>query len=237
MGVAVPPEQMKRDVAADILRDAITSGRLAPGLHLGHQELAQLLNLSATPIREALSILETEGLVIQRPHRGAIVTPLDRDELLELYALRPALEALAIRHAVPELTDGDIEALGELLERMDAFDSLSPEFLALDGEFHARIYRASGVERWQNTIDALRQRSLRYMIAGSRIRGIETVRRDHRAIFEGCRRRDADEVVELTHVHLVGSRDLLLEQFEWVPVRGPKGQGVVGGSESERPEA
>ena len=73
----------KREVAADLLREAILRGELAPGSRLVLEELSHRYAVSMTPIREAFAILEGEGLVTQLPHRGAIVTTPDRDEPLE----------------------------------------------------------------------------------------------------------------------------------------------------------
>ena len=71
----------KRDVAVELLREAIVGGELAPGTRLVLEELSQRYSVSMTPIREALSILESEGLIVQHPHRGATVAALDREAL------------------------------------------------------------------------------------------------------------------------------------------------------------
>src|SRR5690349_25077594 len=106
----------KRDVAADLLREAIICGELAPGTRLVLEELSQRFNVSMTPIREAFSLLESEGLIDQSPHKGAVVSGMDRDDLLELYAIRTALEELATLHGVPRLAEDDLKAMSGLLE-------------------------------------------------------------------------------------------------------------------------
>src|SRR5262245_28524508 len=126
----------KRDVAADLLRDAIIIGQLAPGTRLILEELSERYHVSMTPIREALSLLEREGLIIQSPHKGAVVAALDREELLELYAIRSAVEELATLHAVPRLTEGDLVEMGRLLEMLEAFEGSWDAFLDSDMRFH-----------------------------------------------------------------------------------------------------
>src|ERR1044071_886445 len=111
----------KRDVAVDLIREAIVRGELPPGTRLVLEELSQRYDISMTPIREAFSILESEGLIAQTPHRGAVVTVLDREELLELYAIRGAIEGLAALHGVPHLTDDDVAILAQLFEQLAEF--------------------------------------------------------------------------------------------------------------------
>src|SRR5262249_59318784 len=85
--------------AADALRDAIVDGRLQPGERLRTVALAESLNLSRTPVREALVQLEREGLVEIVPRRGAVVRAFANEDLLDLYEVRAVLEAAAARRA------------------------------------------------------------------------------------------------------------------------------------------
>jgi DNA-binding GntR family transcriptional regulator len=204
----------KRDVAADLLREAIVRGDLAPGTRLVLEELSQRYDISMTPIREAFSILESEGLIAQTPHRGAVVTALDREELLELYAIRGAIEELAAVHGVPRLTDDDIAELARLFERMIAFQGPWDAFLDIDMQFHRVIYRAAGSHRWLETIETLWQRSRRYMLASAAASGaVESLHADHRAILEACRARDAAQAAHAVRAHLKRSEDRLLDEW------------------------
>ena len=89
----------------DHLRDEILSGRMTSGTELSEVALAESLGVSRGPVREALGRLATEGLVTIRPRRGAVVRALSSDEFIEAYQVREALETMAARLAVPELTD------------------------------------------------------------------------------------------------------------------------------------
>src|SRR5689334_11740754 len=161
--MALTGYRTKRDVAADLLRDAIIVGQFAPGRRLLLEELSEQYQISMTPIREALSLLEREGLVIQSPHKGAMVAVLDREELLELYAIRSAIEELATLHGVPRLSDGDLAAMRQLLNSLEAFEGSWDAFLGIDMQFHRVLYAAAGSQRWLDTIEALWRRSQRYM--------------------------------------------------------------------------
>src|ERR1700745_3029365 len=104
----------------DFLREEILSERLAPGAELQEVALAEELGVSRGPLREAIGRLAAEGLVTVRPRRGAVVRSLSKDEFLELYQVREALEVMAVRLAVPKLEADDFAQLDELIDRMSA---------------------------------------------------------------------------------------------------------------------
>ncbi|KAB8159501.1 FCD domain-containing protein [Streptomyces sp. 3MP-14] len=97
--------------ATDELRRAILAGVLAPGAEYSLRELAGMLDISFIPIREALRSLESEGLVIMRPGRSAVVTPLDLDDLHGIYRLRRALEPEIARRSCGLLADEELDRL------------------------------------------------------------------------------------------------------------------------------
>ena len=128
------------------LRDEILANRLSPGTVLSEVPLAASLGVSRGPVREALGRLAAEGLVTVRPRRGAVVSELSPGEFLQAYQVREALETLAIRLAVPLLTDDDIALLDHLVERQAEAvdDDRIDDFFALNGEFHELFVRVSG---------------------------------------------------------------------------------------------
>ena len=204
----------KRDVAVDLIREAIVRGELPPGTRLVLEELSQRYDISMTPIREAFSILESEGLIAQPPHRGAVVTALDREELLELYAIRGAIEGLATLHGVPRLADDDLANLSQLFEQLAQFAGDWDAFLDIDKQFHRVIYRAAGSQRWLETIETLWQRSRRYMLASTAASGAAAaLHAEHTAILEACRARDAAQAAAAVRAHLKRSEERLLEQW------------------------
>src|SRR2546429_295825 len=103
--------------ATELIRDAIIDGRLSPGRRLKEEELARELGISRTPIREALLILQSEGLVEATPNRGATVRAHTVDDLDDLYQLRALLEGHAARRAAARIGKRDVAKLGRSCER------------------------------------------------------------------------------------------------------------------------
>ena len=107
------------EVAHDRVRGAILRGELTPGEELSQVEIARRLGVSRTPLREALRMLQREGLIEAERHRRIRVAPFSLDELEQLYAMRVILEAFCIRETVPRLTATQLDELDELLVTMD----------------------------------------------------------------------------------------------------------------------
>jgi DNA-binding GntR family transcriptional regulator len=204
----------KREVATNQLREAIICGELAPGTRLVLEELSQRYNVSMTPIREAFSLLESEGLIAQSPHKGAVVAGMDREDLLELYAIRAAVEELATLQGVPRLAEEDLRAMSSLLDALERFDGPQDGFLDIDKQFHRVVYRAAGSPRWLETIETLWQRSRRYMLASTSVRGaVASLHADHRAILQACREHDAARAAAVVRDHLKRSEERLLSEL------------------------
>src|SRR5438067_4229529 len=107
--------------ATELIREAIIDGRLPPGQRLKEEELARELGISRTPVREALLVLQTEGLVDAAPNRGAVVRSHDGDDLEDLYQLRALLEGYAARRAAANIT---VASLADLRASCERFESV-----------------------------------------------------------------------------------------------------------------
>lgn len=190
------------EVVAEALRRAILEGALSGGERLRQNELASQFGVSRMPIREALRLLETEGLVTAQPHRGYTVTQLSPEQLEEIYEIRTCLEAMAARLGVPLLRDDDLSALEGLYDAMrDASDV--PTFLRLNRAFHGRIYEASGRRRLCDLIDRFRDEVEPYLrLYLSLVRQDDRGHQDHGAILEACRQRDGELAARRTSEHL-----------------------------------
>ena len=129
----------------DVVR-LISSGRFPAGSRLDEQQIAEELGVSRTPLREAISKLVKDGLVEHRPYRGNFVRLFSAKEVFDLYEVRKGLESLAVRLAVPNLTERSVRELqvilGEVNDALEAHD-LDAYGLA-DQRFHAAIARLSG---------------------------------------------------------------------------------------------
>ena len=148
------------------LRDAILESVIVPGARLRQEDLATVFDTSRIPVREALRVLEYEGLAISEPHRGFTVTSLDADQIEEIYDLRIVLESHAVRLAIPLLTDGDLQDLQRLYDEMEATEA-SDEKLAKREQFYLRLYGVTARPRLVGLIARLRQevaRSLRWQL-------------------------------------------------------------------------
>jgi DNA-binding GntR family transcriptional regulator len=142
------------------------------------------------------------------------VTGLDREELLELYAIRGAVEELATLHGVPRLTEGDLAEMRSLLDRLERFEGPRDGFLDIDKQFHRVVYRAAGSRRWLETIETLWRRSRRYMLASTSASGaVASLHADHRAILQACRDHDAARAAEQIRAHLKRSEERLLGEW------------------------
>jgi DNA-binding GntR family transcriptional regulator len=141
--------QTKRDFAVEVLRSSIVDADFKPGQRLYLDQLAERLQMSETPVREALRQLAAEGLVSFLPHRGVMVAEVSADEARDLFAIRQALETLAVRLAIPKLTSGDVRSLQALQRKLVSAakrDDLAA-FQRLNREFHVFLYERAGNQR------------------------------------------------------------------------------------------
>ncbi|WP_043349045.1 GntR family transcriptional regulator [Beutenbergia cavernae] len=155
---AAPPRTSLGEYVVRELRERIATGELRPGEHLRETELAAALNVSRGPVREAFAILEAEGQVEIRRHRGAFVSVLTRRDVEEVHTLRTAMEALAAERAATRLTPAHFAEMDRVLEAMKGTSgSVAPqEAVALDLAFHDVIYDAADHARLQRVWTSLR---------------------------------------------------------------------------------
>ncbi len=202
----------------DHLRGEILDGRLEPGTELAEVALSEQLGVSRGPLREAIGRLAAEGLVTVRPRRGAVVRSLSEEEFLELYQVREALEALAVKLAVPRLRPDDLEVLAGLNRAMDEYGTRNEveQFFHANLQFHARLLEASGNRKLQEIYRQLLDQLGRYRMQSLTLRG--NLRRsvaEHAAILRAVERGDAERAAQLMADHIrVPQRRLK---------RGPKG--------------
>ena len=188
-----------------VLSDEILSNRLPPGTELQEVALARSLGVSRGPVREAIGRLASEGLVTVRPRRGAVVASLTRDEFLEAYQVREALEAMAIRLAVARMSDAAIGELERFTAEMRACADCGEvdRFFQANAAFHAAIVDASGNEKLREVYRQVVGQMARYQMRSLALRG--TLRRsiqEHRAIVRAVRKRDVERAAHLLSEHI-----------------------------------
>jgi DNA-binding GntR family transcriptional regulator len=187
----------------DTLRRAILTGKIASGTRLVQSDLAELLQVSTTPVREALRDLATEGLIQLDAHRGAVVRQLGKDEVYEIYHIRRVLEPEAIRLAVEHITDDELEAAAAIQARAD--DETDPaSWVELNHEFHRVFIEAARAPRLAGILTNLQDSAAMY-IAASLMHGKhrrEDANLQHRQLLDAVRRRDPDRACEVMLAHI-----------------------------------
>ena len=145
--------------ARDELREAILAGSLPPGSRLRAESLAERLQTSRTPVREALHLLAREGLVDIEPRRGAVVRQFDAADLADLYDVRALIEPYAARRAATRIDAPGVARLVDLCDRADARGAADDEAVedqvALNEEFHRIIVAAAGSPRLEAALHAV----------------------------------------------------------------------------------
>lgn len=205
-----------QQMVEESLRRAILDGTIPPGQKLNQHELAAAYGVSRVPVREALRILEAEGLVIFHPHRGAVVAGLSAEEVEELYAMRVGLEALAARLGAEGMDSEFLLKMERAHEqmRMAALSGDIDTFLHADLEFHATHYLASGRVRLWERILQLRKASQRYIRRFWRHPdGMRWTLASHQGILEACRDRDPARAVAIVREDLERTAKELIEQL------------------------
>jgi DNA-binding GntR family transcriptional regulator len=194
------------EYALEQLREAIILGELPAGTPLRLDELARSLGMSISPIREAVRQLEALGLAKHVPHQGARVLDFDVEELRDLFAIRLALESLAVRRAAERFTDEDAEAALAQLERFDAAaaDEDVRESMRAHTDFHFTLYDASQSSWLVALIRPAWDRSERFRPAllTSKDGPQGRHRAYDRALLDACAAHDPEGAAAVLHDHL-----------------------------------
>ena len=189
-----------------VLRTGIVNGTLPGGMQLKQDEISAALNVSHIPVREALRQLEAQRLVTIHPNRGATVTELSREMLINIMQVRAAISTATLAVAIPRMTNEDFEKLERLIaEQREATDLMESE--VLNSEFHdALAARAENpfADMLMEIIHANIDRYLRsgfYSDESSRAFSAD----EHEEILAVCKRRDVDSATKLLHDHIMNA--------------------------------
>lgn len=203
---ALPTEHRTLPAAiAARLRELIIEGELAPGARLNERQLGERMNVSRTPLREALRLLAHEGLVTVVPNRGAFVAHMSPDAVRESFEIMGALESLAAELACQRISDREIDEIAALTFEMQACHARHdlPEYYRLNRVVHDAITAAAG-----NSVLADMTHKLNLRIQNLRFRSNLDVRkwnaaiREHQQMVDLLRRRDAQGLARLMREHL-----------------------------------
>jgi len=208
-------------VIAERIRETIRTGALPPGSHLGAGELAERFGISRGPVREALRLLESTGLVRIVPQKGAFVVALGDDDLRELLTMREVLYASLAEHCAEKASAADLASLKQALVKIAALatrpECTPREFQLMTDRFVARLYRIAGLPRITRMIQdlsagpaevwghlALATREMRL----AELRGYQRLYKaiasaDRASTFEAARRMHAEGVARATELSRV----------------------------------
>lgn len=137
----------KLELAAEHIRGKILAGALAPGERVVIDQVARELAISPIPVREAIKQLEAEQLVTIKPHAGAVVTPLSRQDIVEVFDLLTALEEVAVRHAARNRSEAQLAECARLVGTMDTYGggARHREWVDTNIDFHLAIAAAANM--------------------------------------------------------------------------------------------
>ncbi len=193
---------------ADHLREAILGGEIAPGERIRQEEVADRYGASRLPVREALRILEAEGLTEHEPNKGARVPKLSGHEVDVIYQMRERLEPLAVGESIPHLSDTDLDRLDEIQGRIEANTDLA-DFLALDREFHLLSYSGCPIDQLTAMVTRLWNSTQHYRRAFVALSGpgrMWVVNAEHRLLLDAIRRRDTVDAERYLDGHIRRTR-------------------------------
>lgn len=201
---------------ADELRAAILHGVYPPGTRLRQEELASQYGASRVPVREALRILESDGLVTTVANAGAWIARLSLDECVELYQVRERIEPLLLRYSMPQLAEHQIDRMAELAEKMRRSHNVE-QFLEDDREFHLLSYAGADTTFLGPTVERLWNTTQHYRRAFTRLLDGDSHRilhDEHHMLVAAIRERDSDEAERVLLGHIRRTRRQLARHPE-----------------------
>ncbi|MFM6980930.1 MAG: GntR family transcriptional regulator [Micrococcales bacterium] len=201
---------------AETLRDEILSGRLAPGERIVQEDLAEKFGASRQPVRDALRLLEGDGLVTLKANSGAWVSKLSESECEEAYLVRERLEPLLLSKSIKNLTATQMQRLSKLVVEIENTKDIE-SFLRLDREFHLLSYAGANdgmlkefVERIWNTTQHYRRAFANLNRDGHS----EVTHLEHKLILDGILRKDAEQAGLALEGHIRRTRITLADHKE-----------------------
>lgn len=207
---------------ADSLRERILNGEFKEGDPLVQEAIAAEYECSRMPVREAFRQLEAEGLIVSKIHKGAIVTTLPPEQIMELFELRAMLEPDILSKALPKATKESLAHSHEVLEQLEAaYHSRDIARVgALNWEFHQSLYMPAERIQTMALIQSINVQTDRYIRLQILLTsGFEDAKREHREILALCRNRDP-KVVPFLKEHIISAGQDLLGALRAASGRG-----------------
>jgi len=202
------PPLSKTEYVLQRLREDIASGLVVPGTSLRQSEIAARYGVSATPVREALRLLEAGGTITYAPHRGATVRELSPERVHDVYLLRAEIEGLATAVAVERMTDEDLAAVEEVhRELQESAASGGQDLAVLNRRLHFTIYHA-GSELIASHASSLWTLFPPRVTIWRDAQAARVLAADHEGILDALRQRDAGLAKERAREHIMNAARL-----------------------------
>lgn len=197
---------------ADYLRQAILSGAIVPGTRIRQEDIADRFGISRLPVREALRILEAEGLTETQANKGARVPLLVAQQVDVIYRMRESLEPLALAESLPRLERAAIAQLTMIQQRIEANDEGErdvQQFLELDREFHLGSYAGCTIEPLASTVVRLWNTTQHYRRVFVELSGpgrMWIINAEHRLLLDAIDRGDVEDATRTLRGHIRRTR-------------------------------
>lgn len=194
-----------RDVVFQTLREAILRGDLKPGERLMELQLASKLGVSRTPIREAIRMLEQEGLAVTIPRKGAEVAKMTLKGMEDVLEIRETLDEFAVKMACERISSEQLKQLRAIKENFEMCTRTGDvkRLAEADVSFHDIIYEATGNPRLVSILSNLREQVYRYRVEYLKDSGNYPVLiREHKAIVEGLEEKNLEKAIQAMHEHV-----------------------------------
>ena len=198
---SLTPRALYEEVA-ELLRERIFSRELVPGSWIDELKLAEEYGISRTPLREALKVLATEGLVTMKVRRGAYVTEVSEKDLVEVYHLLALLESDAAGVVATKATDAELQELHGMHIELENAVADRERFFEINEAFHARLLAIAN-NRWRDQIVADLRKVMKLNRHNSLLKSgrIEESLSEHRAIMQALSERNTKTAVHFMHTH------------------------------------
>jgi len=193
---------------ADYLREAILGGAIGPGQRVRQEDVAERFGASRLPVREALRMLEAEGLIEHETNKGARVPRLDRHEVDVIYQMRERLEPLALSESIPNLTADDLHSLDRIQGQIEANSDVG-RFLELDRELHLLTYTGCHSDQLTAMVTRLwnsTQHYRRAFVSSSGPGRMWVINAEHRLLLDAIERRDPTDAERYLSGHIRRTR-------------------------------
>lgn len=200
----------------ETIRDAIISGKFSPGTKLTVDDLSKELNVSRTPVKEALVKLEREGLVENIPRRGMYVAKISIEDALEIYELREVLEGFAVRKASENIDKESLKLLKEILNKGENYirDGNLKDYSNIDEQFHKILWNLSGNKRLFKILENIRSIIRLLMTSSVNIPGRASASLlEHRKILSAIEKNNPELAESYMKEHIKNVKEIVIKTY------------------------